>query len=129
MELTETGSMKREATLLNLLCIVAALAFVGLAVLNALLSFSFISTDNLFVTVVCLVLALMFAINPVLYLKDEGRLPAIPFLKSKTPSPQLAQTPGRALPPSAPLLDAKGRAVPPDVKSMVNRMKEPQAKL
>ncbi len=129
MELTETGSMKREATLLNLLCIVAALAFVGLAVLNALLSFSFISTDNLFVTVVCLVLALMFAINPVLYLKDEGRLPAIPFLKSKTPSPQLAQTPDRALPPSAPLLDAKGRAVPPDVKSMVNRMKEPQAKL
>jgi len=124
--------MSREAKILNLLCVLAALAFVGLAVLNALLSYSFISTDNLFVTMVCLVMALMFAINPLLYLKDEGRLP-IPFLKrSSKESPgnalksQPTQPGGRALPPSPPMLDTKGREVPPDVKSMVNRMKEPQ---
>lgn len=119
----------REAKILNLLCILAALIFLGLAALNALLSFSFMTTDNLFVTVVCLVMALMFAVNPILYLKDQGRLP-IPFMKNKELNPAQAATipaGGRALPPSAPLLDAKGRAVPPDVKSMVNRMKEPQS--
>ena len=74
--------MKREATLLNLVCIVAALGFVALAVLNALLSASFLTTDNLFVTMVCLLMALMFVVNPLLYLKDEGRLP-IPFQKRR----------------------------------------------
>jgi hypothetical protein len=124
MELIE-GSMKREAKLLNLFCVVVALAFVGLALLNALLSFSFISTDNLFVTMVCLVMALMFAINPLLYLKDEGRLP-IPFLKRKESQAQVAAARAGALPPKAPMLDAKGRAMPPDVRLVVNKMKEPQ---
>ena len=36
-----TKIMKREAILLNLLCIIAALAFVGLAIVNALTSGSF----------------------------------------------------------------------------------------
>jgi hypothetical protein len=123
--------MKSEAKLLNLVCIIAALAFVGLAVLNALTSVSFLTTDNLFVTMVCLLMALMFAVNPLLYLKDEGRLP-IPFQKrgALQASPTAA---GSALPsPSArsssspPLLDARGRAVPPDVKSMVANMKQKQ---
>ena len=68
-----TGFMKREATLLNLICIIAALGFVALAVLNALLSASFLTTDNLFVTMVCLLMALMFAVNPLLYLNDQAR--------------------------------------------------------
>ena len=113
--------MKREATLLNLICIVAALVFVGLALVNALTSVSFLSTDNLFVTMVCLLMALMFIVNPLFYLKDEGKLP-IPFAKRlglKAASPPAGS---RALPPSAPLLDAKGRAVPPDVRSMVANM-------
>ena len=131
MELTETRSM-REAKILNLLCVVAALVFVGFAVLNALLSFSFKTTDNLFVTLICLVMALIFAVNPLLYLKDEGKLP-IPFLKRGSNEgwnalkAQSAEPGGRALSSSPPLLDAKGRAMPPDVKSMVNRMKEPPA--
>lgn len=120
--------MKSEAKLLNLLCLIAALAFVGLAVLNALTSVSFLTTDNLFVTMVCLLMALMFVVNPLLYLKDEGRLP-IPFLKRDALKAQPA-TAGRALSPSSPatppLLDAKGRAVPPDVKSMVANMKPKQ---
>ena len=117
--------MKREATLLNLVCILAAIAFVALAVLNAVLSGSFLTTDNLFVTMVCLLLALMFAVNPLLYLKDEGRLP-IPFQKRHALNPATAGTATRALPPSAPLLDAKGRAVPPDVRSMVANMRQKQ---
>ena len=123
MEMSETGFMKREATLLNLVCIIAALGFVALAVLNALLSASFLTTDNLFVTMVCMLMALMFAANPLLYLKDEGRL-AIPFQKRRTLKAAAIDLSGRALPQSAPLLDAKGRAVPPDVKSMVANMKQ-----
>ena len=117
--------MKREATLLNLVCILAALGLVALAVLNALLSASFLTTDNLFVTMVCMVLALMFAVNPLLYLKDEGRLP-IPFQKRRAIKAAAVASDTRALPQSAPLLDAKGRAVPPDVKSMMANMKQKQ---
>ena len=120
--------MKNEATLLNIVCIIAALVFVALAVLNALLSVSFLTTDNLFVTMVCMLMALMFAVNPLLYLKDEGRLPFQKRIQGwgalKAPT---AATESRALPPqSAPLLDAKGRAVPPDVRSMVANMKQKQ---
>src|SRR6476620_5298635 len=126
MEMSETAFMKREATLLNLLCVIAALGFVALAVVNPLLSASFLTTDNLFVTMVCMLMALMFIVNPLLYLKDEGRLP-IPFQKHKALKGATVDAAGRALPtPSAPLLDAKARAVPPDVKSMMANMKQKQ---
>ncbi len=117
--------MKREARVLNMVCIIASLGFVALAILNALTSPSFLTTDNLFVTMVCMLMALMFAVNPLLYLKDEGRLP-IPFQKQKALKEQVA--PRGTLPQSAPpLLDAKGRAVPPDVRSMVANMKQKQS--
>lgn len=115
--------MKREALLLNLLCVVAALVFLALALLNAIYSVSFLTTDNLFVTMICMVMALLFAVNPVLYLNDQGRLP-IPFQKKKALAAPATAAGGRALTPSAPLLDAKGRAVPPDVRSMVANMKQ-----
>jgi hypothetical protein len=115
--------MKNEARLLNLVCIVAALVFVALAVFNAVTSVSFLTTDNLFVTMVCMLMALMFAVNPLLYLKDEGRLP-IPFQKRRALKAGGPEAGARALPQSAPLLDAKGRAVPPDVRSMVANMKQ-----
>ena len=120
--------MKREATLLNLICIVAAIAFLALAAINALTSFSFFTTDNLFVTMVCLLMALLFAVNPLFYLHEQGRLP-IPFAKRlglKRSSTSAAAVSG--VPQSPPLLDARGRAVPPDVRSMVANMqpKEPQ---
>ena len=125
MEMSETGFMKREATLLNLVCVIAALGFVGLAVVNALFSASFLTTDNLFITMVCLLMALMFIVNPLLYLRDEGRLP-IPFQKRRALTTAAADAGGRALPPSEPLLDAKGRAVPPDVKSIMANMSQKQ---
>ncbi|HBB88955.1 MAG TPA: hypothetical protein DC047_15220 [Blastocatellia bacterium] len=117
--------MKGELRLLNLICIVVALVFVALAAVNALSSGDFLSTDNLFITAVCLLMALMFAANPLLYLKSEGKLP-IPFMKrSAVPAGTGVGTFARA-PASPPLLDARGRAVPPDVKSMMANMKQKQ---
>ena len=116
-----TIAMKSEVTLLNLICIIAALAFIALALLNALFSGNFLTTDNLFVTMVCLVMALMFAAIPVLYLKDQGKLP-IPFQRKELKAAAAGQLPQS----TPPLLDAKGRPVPPDVRSMVANMKQKQ---
>jgi hypothetical protein len=61
----------------------------------------------------------MFAANPLLYLKSEGKLP-IPFKRrSNLEAPEWGAI--RATPAGPALLDAKGRAVPPDVRSMVGR--------
>lgn len=117
--------MKGEVRLLNLICIVVAIVFVAFAVVNALFSGDFFSTDNLFITAVCLLMALMFAANPLLYLKSEGKLP-MPFMKrSAVPAAALSGSFAPA-PTSPPLLDARGRAVPPDVKSMMANMKQKQ---
>jgi len=123
--------MKREATLLNIICVLAALGLLGLAAWNALHAGDFLTNDNLFLTAVCLLLALMFAINPLVSLHSSGKLP-IPFVKraaktdegptplsSRTASPRVG---GAAAPP---LLDNKGRPVPPDVRQIVDKMKQP----
>ena len=124
----EASVMRREVGLLNVICIIAALLFIVLAVLNALTSGDFLSTDNLFITMVCLVMALMFAVNPLLYLKSEGRLP-IPFAKklaARSQKQTQAQVSGVATAP--PLLDAKGRPVPPDVRQIAANLRLPQTK-
>lgn len=113
------GAMSREIKLLNLICIIVALLFVALAALNVLFSPVLFTTDNLFVTMVCLVMALMFAVNPLLYLKSEGKLP-IPFQKRLARRVEASQL----VASNPPLLDAKGRAVPVDVRSMVANMKQ-----
>src|SRR6476660_468551 len=114
--------MKGEVRFLNLICVIAAIAFLALALLNAVFSGQFFTTDNMFITVVCLVMALKFAANQLLYMKSEGKLP-IPFMKhSALPAPAGAETGTSAFakaPATPPLLDARGRAVPPDVKSMM----------
>ena len=124
---TGVMEMKGEVRFLNLICVIAAIAFLALAVLNAVFSGQFFTTDNLFITVVCLVMALMFAANPLFYLKSEGKLP-IPFMKrSALPASAGAETAAFAKAPATPpLLDARGRAVPPDVKSMMANMKPKQ---
>ena len=123
--------MKRELALLNLICVVVAVGLLAFAAWNAIFSVDFLSTDNLFTSTVCLVLALMFAVNPLLYLKSEGKLP-IPFMKrgAGTQTPRLAAAGGGSVGAAAtpPLLDAKGRAVPPDVRSMVGRFTPPEKK-
>lgn len=113
--------MNKELKLLNLICIIVAVGFVAAAALNALFSPQLFTTDNLFVTVVCLVMALVFGVNPLFYLKSEGKLP-IPFQKRlarRAAEKQLASA-------TPTLLDAKGRAVPPDVRSMVANMRQKQ---
>ena len=109
--------MKNELGLLNLICIVVGLLFIVAAVLTALFYPPLLSTDNLFIIMVCMVMALVFMSNPLLYLHSEGRLP-IPFAKRLGRQKAAAQVVGT----SPPLLDAKGRAVPPDVKAMMAGM-------
>ena len=52
MTAIETRSMRSELKLLNLVCILIALGFIALAVLNALMSPQLLTTDNLFVIMV-----------------------------------------------------------------------------
>jgi hypothetical protein len=118
--------MSKELRILNLACVVIALAFLVLAVWSALSSGDFFTIDTMFMVVVSLVMALLFAINPLLYLKSQGRLP-VPFMKRSIPAPAAGNwnAIGSQHPP---LLDAKGRAVPPDVRAIVARLgkSEPQ---
>ena len=114
--------MRKELGLLNIICIIVALGFLGMAIVSVIASGDFLTTDNLFIITVSLVMALMFAVNPLLYLKSEGRLP-LPGMKKVIAAPaggnEWGQIRSQAAPP---MLDAKGRAVPPDVRAMVSRM-------
>jgi len=117
--------MSKETRLLNLICIIGALAFLAMIIFVIVTTNELLTTDNLFIITVCLVLALAFAINPLFYLKSENKLP-IPFLKKSVEGSHASGATG--LPgqigtvKTPPLLDAKGRAVPPDVRAMVDRM-------
>lgn len=116
--------MRKELGLLNIICILVALGFLVMAVISVIASGDFLTIDNLFIITVSLVMALMFAVNPLLYLKSEGRLP-LPGAKKSIAAPaaggggEWGQIRSQQAPP---LLDAKGRAVPPDVRAIVNRM-------
>ena len=115
--------MSKELKILNFLCLLIALAFLALAVWSALSSGDFFTTDNLFIIVVSLLMALLFAINPLLYLKSENRLP-MPFMKRSIEAPAGAGDWGANPIQAPPLLDAKGRAVPPDVRAIVARLSQ-----
>lgn len=117
--------MVNEQKLLTLLCFLAALLFLAAAIANAFFAGQFLTTDNLFITLVCLVMALSFAAIPLLQMNEEGRLP-IPFKKriaARQSSP--AAISGSS---STPVLDARGRAVPPDVRAMLAHMRPPSGK-
>ena len=113
--------MRRELGVLNIICIFVAFGFLVLAAISVISSGDFLTTDNLFIITVSLVMALMFAVNPLLYLKSEGRLP-LPGMKKSVAAPaggEWGQVRSQQAPP---LLDAKGRAVPPDVRAIVSQM-------
>jgi flagellar motor component MotA len=76
--------MRKELGLLNLICILVAVAFLALAVISALGAGAFLTIDNLFIITVSLVMALVFGVIPLHYLKSEGKLP-LPFVK-RTPA-------------------------------------------
>lgn len=113
--------MKRELGLLNFICLLVALGFLVMAIISVLNSGDFLTIDNLFIITVSMVMALMFAINPLLYLKSEGRLP-LPFVKKAEVSGRAGDWGQVKAGSTPPLLDAKGRAVPPDVKAIVSRL-------
>jgi hypothetical protein len=121
--------MKREESLLNLLCVVAAAGFFALIAYDLVAGGSIISTDGLFFIVVPLVFALAFLAVP-----GMGFLQRWMAKRSSgaggSSNPQLAAAggaPAARIAPSgrqaAPALkDAKGRAMPPDVNRMVAQM-------
>lgn len=121
--------MRKELGLLNFICLLVAVGFLVLAIVSVISSGDFLTIDNLFIITVSLVMALMFVVSPLLYLKSEGKLP-LPGIK-RSPSLSSAQdgpAPLRSAARTPPLLDAKGRAVPPDVKAIMNRMGPTEAK-
>jgi len=113
--------MRKELGLLNIVCILVALGFLGMAIVSVIASGDFLTIDNLFIITVSLLMALMFAINPLLYLKSEGRLP-LPFSKKAIAGPATDSEWGQIRSQAPPMLDAKGRAVPSDVRAIVSRM-------
>jgi len=113
--------MRRELGLLNIICIFVAFGFLVLAAISVISSGDFLTTDNLFIITVSLLMALMFIINPLLYLKSEGRLP-LPGMKKQVAAPAGGGEWGQIKTQAPPLLDAKGRAVPPDVRAIVSQM-------
>jgi hypothetical protein len=125
--------MKREQSILNLICIVGALLLLAFVAYNFLAAGSILSTDGLFFTVVPTLIALTFLAVPgqeMLMRKIEQRKIAKGELTA--PSGSAARIPARASSApaalrSAPALkDARGRAMPPDVNRMVAEMNKPE---
>src|SRR6266496_1689148 len=108
--------MKREQSLLNLICLIVAAGFFALIVYNLFSACSIISTDGLFFTVVPLVLALAFLAVPAQEFLSR-RLERRSIAPAEPPQQTIA---GRSVPA---LKDARGRAMPPDVNRMVAQMK------
>ena len=125
----DVGEMKREETLLNLLCLVAAGGLFMFIIYNLFAAGSIISTDGLFFTVVPAVLAFSFLAVPAMQIAahrlEKRSLRNGKAAKQVSSGATTARPPG----PAAPALkDAKGRAMPPDVSRMVAQMKTPPVK-
>jgi cytochrome c oxidase subunit 4 len=98
-QIDQQGEVKKETTVLNVVCAVAAFGFVAFAAFNALSSGDFLTTDNLFLTAVCLLFALVFAISPLVWLIETGKLP-VPFMK-KPVTESTSSSPGHSTVPAA----------------------------
>ena len=143
----EGSSMKSEGLILNVICVVFALIFIALVVwtfISAGSLLSFLTIDNLFITTVFLLLALVFLVTPLMTLLESGKLP-IPFLHSKA-SDSASSTSPAAVKMTMPAVGVPGtirsaasrpglpparktpRTIPPDVERMVAQMREPEEK-
>ena len=124
--------MKRENLLLNVVCIVMAIGFLGLAGLSYMASGNFISTDNLFFSSVAGMMALIFLLVPV-----SSFIAARNAKKAATGEGAVASGRGaiagstrttagalRAPVRFSDTVDARGRPIPPDVARMVEFMKD-----
>lgn len=121
--------MKREESLLNLICVIAAAGFFALIAYNLFAGGSIISTDGLFFTVVPLVFALSFLAVPGMeFLSRRLEKRASAGGGSGTQLAAAGVGSASRLPAGGghnipALKDAKGRAMPPDVNRMVAQMK------
>src|SRR5207245_4703861 len=126
----EVSGMKREETLLNLVCLVTAGGFLALVLYNLFAAGSIITTDGLFMIVVPLVLALPFLLVPAGKVV-AGRIEKRALKSGKAPLQVGAG--GSSTPTGAPALksapaltDTRGRAMPPDVNRLMAEMKAPR---
>jgi len=88
-QIDQPNGTKKEVTALNVICALAALGFVAFAGYNAVSSGEFFTTDNLFLTAVCLLFALVFAVSPLLWLIESGKIP-MPFQKKAAAAADVA---------------------------------------
>jgi hypothetical protein len=135
----EGSLLKSENLLLNVVCIVMALGFLGLAGLSYLSSGNFISTDNLFFSSVSGLMAFIFLLIPFASFMEARKA-------KKAPAGELAATTAaergtiagtkraassaalRAPVRFADTVDARGRPIPPDVARMVEFMRDSETK-
>ena len=89
-EVDQQNGQKRETTILNVICAVAVVGFFAFAGYSAVSSGSFFTTDNLFLIVVCLLFALVFAISPFVWLVQTGRI-TLPFTKNAAATAEEAE--------------------------------------
>jgi len=129
----EINGMKREETLLNLLCIAVGAGLLALVLYNLIAAGSIFTTDGLFMIVVPLVLALPFLFVPAQKLVSR-RLEKRALKNSGAPQQISAAatqsgSPGVPALKSAPALkDVKGRPMPPDVTRIMAEINAPRAK-
>ena len=129
--------MKNESLLLNVVCVVMAVGFLGLAGLSYLSSGNFISTDNLFFSSVAGMMALIFLLVPVTSFLEDRKAKKAPAAEAGAAARAAGQgtTSGarrttavgalqRAPVRFADAVDARGRPIPPDVARMVETMKD-----
>jgi hypothetical protein len=88
--------MSKQLKILNIICVIAALGFLLMIVVTAVTAGDILTTDTLFIMTVCLVMAVMFAASPLLYLKSEGKLPLPGMKKLAAPKAATEQLPAPA---------------------------------
>src|SRR5215213_6418830 len=129
----EGSLMKSESFLLNVVCVVMALGFLGLAGLSYMSSGNFISTDNLFFSSVAGMMALIFLLIPAFTFLSARKAKKAPVTDAKAAGDWGAVTAGSRAPAGAlprarvrfaDTVDARGRPIPPDVARMVETMKD-----
>ena len=129
--------MKSEGLLLNVVCIVMAVGFLGLAGLSYLSSGNFISTDNLFFSTVSGMMALIFLLIPFASFMEARKARKSPASDAIAGATERGAISGTRRSASAALrapvrfadaVDARGRPIPPDVARMVEFMKDSETK-
>lgn len=82
-------AMSKQLKLLNVLCVIGAVFFLAMIGVTVVDSGDIFTTDALFMMTFCLLMAVVFAASPLLYLYSIGKLP-IPGLKKVSPVAELA---------------------------------------